>query len=357
MRISIIIPVYNIQNYIKQTIESILNQNHKGNIDYEVIIVNDGSTDESLKQINLALANNHASHVKVISQKNQGVSVARNVGIDNSCGEYLVFLDGDDYVSHDIIKSINDVICKDSPDILYWSYDMVDDNKNTVKEYQFRNSSIITDSGLNVLSTVIEKKTSIWMGSATYKRNLIESNNVRFTPNCVSGEDIEFIYKALIHADKVIKIDNTLSYYLQRKGSITNQYNVRRFDAILAKDRVCKYIDGLKDFPLDILDILRAYLPSHYMSVYKSCMRELLSEPNYNQSKALSKLNSDIKNNYPEMNRILTDYLSYMKYFGIKKRIKIYLTILYPRLYFRLFSIWEIKNKNDVEAVSDPSDL
>ena len=91
-KISIIVPVYNVENYIKKCLDSIFDQTYK---DYEVIVVNDGTKDNSMN-----IVNNYK--VKIVTQKNQGLSAARNHGVEKAKGEYLIFLDSDDYLDKDL---------------------------------------------------------------------------------------------------------------------------------------------------------------------------------------------------------------------------------------------------------------
>lgn len=335
MKLSIIIPVYNVQKFIGHTIESIMNQNCP---DFELIIVNDGSTDDSLNLIQLTLSKYDTENVRVFSQKNQGVSVARNVGMYNSIGKYLYFLDGDDFVSNGMINQVIQLASDDSPDILYWAYDLVDSDYNTIKKYQFKNSVSTIDSGVNTLSCLAKKSASIWIGSAIYRRDLLEANNIRFTPNCISGEDTEFIHKALIHAKNVLFSKMTLSFYVKRVGSVTNQYNIRRFDAVIAKDRVCRYFDELGMLPENISDEYKGYILSHYMVVYKSCLQALISKDNLRLKEAIIRLSADITQHYPYLKEILKPYLKYVYVFNLKKRIKINLFLFSPSIYYYLFN-------------------
>lgn len=120
--ISIIIPIYNGKEYIKRLFNSILNQTYK---DYEVIFINDGSTDNSL-QLLIELSKKY-SFVKIINQKNKGRSESRNVGVKKSIGEYITFVDQDDYISEEFLKQMIDNI--DDNDILLTGFNRVCDNR------------------------------------------------------------------------------------------------------------------------------------------------------------------------------------------------------------------------------------
>ena len=96
-KFSIIIPVYNVEKYLKKCLDSVFNQTYK---DYEVIVVNDGTKDNSMDIVK-------DYDVKVINQKNQGLSAARNAGVKKATGEYLIFLDSDDYWEKDLLKELS----------------------------------------------------------------------------------------------------------------------------------------------------------------------------------------------------------------------------------------------------------
>ena len=101
MKFSVIVPVYNTQEYLKRCIESVLNQTYKN---YEIILINDGSTDNSLEILKKYESN---SKVKIITQKNHGLSYTRNVGISHATGDYVILLDSDDFLEKDLFKVLN----------------------------------------------------------------------------------------------------------------------------------------------------------------------------------------------------------------------------------------------------------
>ena len=99
-KISVVAPVYNVEDYLSQCIESIMNQSFKG---FELILIDDGSIDKS-SQILTEYKEQYPNVIKLISQENQGVSVARNIGLEESTGEYLAFVDSDDFLEEEAIK-------------------------------------------------------------------------------------------------------------------------------------------------------------------------------------------------------------------------------------------------------------
>lgn len=117
LKYSFIIPIYNIENYIRKCVDSILNQEYKN---FEIILINDGSTDESLN-----ICNNYAQidkRVKVINQSNTGVNVARIKGIEAASGKYICCVDGDDFIEKDYLSIIENYTLEDNIDIICFNY-------------------------------------------------------------------------------------------------------------------------------------------------------------------------------------------------------------------------------------------
>ena len=123
-KISVIIPVYNTENYLKECLNSVINQTFK---DIEIICVNDGSTDNSLSILEEYARTD--SRIKIINQKNQGVSSSRNNGIKSARGEYIMFLDSDDLYKPDLCEKVVEKIDSQSPDIVMWGHDCRCDKK------------------------------------------------------------------------------------------------------------------------------------------------------------------------------------------------------------------------------------
>ena len=132
IKFSIIIPVYNISNYISECVNSVLKQSFK---DYEIILVNDGSIDDSF---NICLNySKKYKNVRLINQQNGGLSSARNAGINQAEGDYLLFLDGDDFWKDgEFLENLNCIIETNSPDTIIFSYSYYY-SKDRIKEYQF----------------------------------------------------------------------------------------------------------------------------------------------------------------------------------------------------------------------------
>ena len=228
-KISVIIPVYNCEEYIGNTLKSVINQDFK---DFEIIVIDDGSTDNSLKVINETLKDSGARY-KVIHQENGGVSVARNHGIDVSSGEYLVFVDGDDFVMPNHLSELYNGV-RDFGLIQFVKKDgEVLSNPNHFDfEYISTDEFIKKELSMEILFNFFQ---------LIYKADIIKDNNIRFSPGVVYGEDTEFALKALIYGDTLHVSNEVTYYYIQRSDSAIRTTEFRRFDIV-------EIFEGLVDY-------------------------------------------------------------------------------------------------------------
>lgn len=202
--ISIIIPVYNGEEFIKRCIESILNQSYKS---FEVILINDGSTDKSLELIKDY--SKKYKNIEYIDQQNCGASVARNKGIEASKGKYLVFIDVDDYIEKDYLKRLYESI--NGSDIVVSGYNRVVGTK-----------TIFTKIPKNTFWSSL-KYTSTW--GKIYNTEFIKKNKIKFLEDVKIGEDLYFNI-TVVNKTKKIKILEYAGYnYYDNKKSLTNTVN------------------------------------------------------------------------------------------------------------------------------------
>ncbi len=238
--ISIIIPVYNLEKHIEKCVESLLAQTY-GNI--EIILVNDGSTDNS----GAVCESLHKkdNRVVVIHQKNSGVSCARNNALDKMQGDYVTFVDGDDYVSSDFIEVLYNALASTGADISTCGHYRVSFDGKLTKIYNLSENpdDIITLDGKNSLKNMFYGKIcSASSGSKLYSRKIF--NNPRF-PDYVMGEDTFFVYHAFSNASLIAHTNKAMYYYVQHEMSVTNNKSnyfkfydyVRLYDHIISCDR------------------------------------------------------------------------------------------------------------------------
>lgn len=223
MFLSFIVPVYNAQSYINQCLDSLINQDIS---DYEIICINDGSTDNS--QIILDDYSRKYNNIVVKSKANSGVSASRNEGIKIAQGDYIWFIDADDFVAPDILSALKEIATSCNPDRI------------TVESYTF-NTALETEQVKRLKPNVQYKK--VMATRTLYKREYLKSNNIMFTEGVHYGEDGLFNYKTLIHDPKTIDSNVLAYFYRVHNLSVTNAPK---------KQRVMISLEGSK-LVLDVL--------------------------------------------------------------------------------------------------------
>lgn len=208
-KFSIIIPVYNVERYIKRCLDSVFNQSYK---DFEVIVVNDGTKDNSM-----AIVENY--DVKVINQKNQGLSVARNTGVKKAKGEYIIFLDSDDYIENDLLKNINESL-DNNPDLVRFQIQEVFENTDDVHVYN--EEGFTGCKGVEAFSKICKYHYVENAWAYAIKRKYYEDNKFQFAPGTIH-EDYGLIPLIIIKANIVNSISYVGYNYVQRSGSIMSQ--------------------------------------------------------------------------------------------------------------------------------------
>ena len=208
-KFSIIIPVYNVEKYIKRCLDSVFTQTFK---DFEVIVVNDGTKDNSMD-----IVENY--DVKIITQKNQGLSVARNTGVKKAKGEYIIFLDSDDYIEKDLLKNINKSL-DNNPDLVRFQIQEVFEDSDTVNVYNEEGFSGY--NGLEAFEKICSYHYVENAWAYAIRREYYNQNKFQFAPGTIH-EDFGLIPLIIIKADIVNSISYVGYNYVQRSGSIMSQ--------------------------------------------------------------------------------------------------------------------------------------
>lgn len=229
MKVSVIIPVYNVQDYILECLNSIIYQDFK---DFEVIIVNDGSQDNSINNIK-SIIDNH-SNIHLINKPNGGLSSARNEGLRYATGEYVIFIDSDDYIQKDFISSLYSEAKKYNLDIACGGYTSIYSDNSIYP--RIRNRQIFKNkatSGKEILLNQLKNNdycVEVW--DDLYKREFLLDNNIFFIEGIVH-EDEEFTSRALLVAQRVKAIETYGYMYRQRENSIMNtKCTIKNIDSI-----------------------------------------------------------------------------------------------------------------------------
>ena len=224
-KVSVIVPIYNVEKYLPKCLDSLVNQTLD---DIEIILVNDGSLDDSGK-IAKEYSEKYKDKIIYLEKENGGLSDARNYGIPYATGEYIAFLDSDDYIDIDAYKQMYEKAKKEDADFLECDFIWEYPNKKVIdKRIDYKNKQEM----LAVVRVVAWNK--------LIKRDLIIKNNIRF-PKGLRYEDIEFTYKLLPYLNKISYIDKNFIHYVQRNNSIANVQNEKTADIFTILDNVINY--------------------------------------------------------------------------------------------------------------------
>lgn len=224
-KVSVIVPVYNVEQYVRKCLESLVNQTLA---DIEIILVNDGSQDGS-KNILLEYKEKYSNKIIYLEKINGGLSDARNYGMRYATGDYIAFLDSDDYVELDTYEKLYNKAISTNADMVecdfYWEYP----NKKTHdKTANYKNES---DMYANARVVAWNK---------LYKKEILLNSNIEF-PKGLRYEDVEFFYKILPKLNKIELIQEPLIHYIQRENSITYVQNERTQEIFIILDNIIEY--------------------------------------------------------------------------------------------------------------------
>lgn len=218
VQLSVILPVYNCEKYIKNCLNSILEQKIET---MEIIIINDGSNDNTLKECQKFAIKD--PRIKIISTVNNGVSSARNLGIENSCGKYIVFIDADDYIENDmLIKMLNTI---EDNDIVICNYRKIFGKKIIEKKEKFTNNNIVS-----LLEKIVSGNGYLW--NKMFVRKIIVENELRFNEEIYICEDYEFLIRYVSKIKKFDWINECLYNYYVREESATQNKKIDKYKTL-----------------------------------------------------------------------------------------------------------------------------
>lgn len=212
--ISIIVPIYRVEAYLERCVTSIQQQSYEK---IEILLIDDGSDDDCGEMCDI-IANND-KRVRVFHQSNKGLSAARNVGIENSNGEYLIFIDSDDYINHDMIKRLYIAIEKYDADIAMCGFDMVYEDGRIEKTVFNSKHRVQLLSGKDATKRLMQnlEPTMIVAWNKLVKSSVW--NTMRF-PEGKQHEDDFTTYRLFYEAERIVIINEQLYHYFQRANSI-----------------------------------------------------------------------------------------------------------------------------------------
>ncbi|WP_101698465.1 glycosyltransferase [Clostridium minihomine] len=256
-KISIIIPVYNVEPFVGKCLSTLVHQTFQ---DFEIIAVNDGSKDGSLEI--LRYFERKYSHITVIDQPNAGMSMARNRGMEQARGEYLCFVDSDDYVSPYFLEELYRAVTTYQADIAccYYYYHFV--RSDVLYKYPFRCHGVFDrDTAMNKLLHDTQIQSLVW--NKIYKRSLFTEHGITFPT--MAFEDLATANRLFSHANKVVVIDKALYYYSQQSTSTLATINADKINDFI-------YATAMVRSTLEHSGVYRDYEKAYRALCRKTCM-------------------------------------------------------------------------------------
>lgn len=315
--VTIVVPVYKVEKYLNECVDSILRQSYKN---FELILVNDGSPDrcggicEDYKKKH--------SNIQVIHKANGGLSDARNAGIRVAKGEYITFVDSDDYISDDYLEKLVSAAVANDADFVQGQYTRSEFTADAAKEVKvFKPEEAFRK--LLTWDTV-----TVYAWAKLYRLNLFK--NIEY-PVGRLNEDCCTTYKLILRSNKVVCIENEIYYYRVTPNSIlTSKFNVKRFELWKVPEEISAYIGSLVDKYQDELDYYKMRIGINLIN-----------------DSAESRSDPQIAIHQNEIISWLKRYGTYNPYTGRKYRTLVLLLTRFPKLYYMLID--KTRNKGNAQ--------
>ena len=224
-KVSIIVPVYNVERYVDRCLNSLVKQTLK---DIEIIIVNDGSTDNSKKEMEKYL---EVNNIKYFEKTNGGLSSARNFGMKYATGEYIAFLDSDDYVEKNMYEEMYNLAKQEDADMVECDFVWEWEDTGEIKKDKRRNYK-------NRKEMIRRPRVVAW--NKLIKTEIIKQSGIKF-PDGLIYEDLEFYYKIIPYINRISYVNKYFVHYIQRNNSISNSQTTKNADIFVILDNIFKF--------------------------------------------------------------------------------------------------------------------
>ena len=339
IKISIIIPVYNAGNYIKKCIDSILSQTYEN---FEVIVINDGSSDNSWELLNKYYSDN--KKIKLFNQENKGVSMTRNFGIDNANGDWITFVDADDWIENNTLERIVNIIEQNNNLEIIMSNLFYNRGSEQKKAYELSDLLVDENNKKELIDTMIaidygQKKYGLKFGNCRciggkfYKSKLIKENNIKFPTDIVSYEDGIFNLYSNHLAKETYILSDALYHYYFNVNSRTNTINEKQFTQ---NELIIKNINKfLKESNIESDSINYCCLDLFTMIINNIVLKNKIK----NRKKGIKQL----KDEYKKIDKYLINGKIENQYLIRKNKILYYLLI--HKKFKTIYFMYLIKNK------------
>lgn len=229
-KVSVIIPVYNVTKYISKCIESILNQTYT---DFELILVNDGSTDNSPEICREY--EKRDSRIIVIDKINEGAGMARNAGLDVADGKYIMFIDSDDWVENNMLEYLVDLLKNASAEVAICNYftELPDGSGQIVVPIQIEGDTYTTNDITKYIAILDDENKFPYLWNRLYLREIIEKNSIRFEKRFVTGQDLDFNLKYFRCVNTCVLSNTPLYHYIKHgTGSLCARFKNNLYEIV-----------------------------------------------------------------------------------------------------------------------------
>lgn len=271
VKISVIMPVYNAELYLRETLESVKNQTFKN---FELIAVNDGSTDSSEK---ILLEYTNICNIKIINQNNSGVSRARNVGISKSIGAYICFLDADDILSPNYLQSLYDCIYNNDADMAFCNYITFYGRCDFKHKKDINVYTLSEKEASKRFDYLMERGLATSPCNKIFKKKLLDCYSISFNENVSYGEDLFFNWKAVLASNKVVGTEADLYGYRLNIYGATVKYHSDMFEKYMSE------LDDVRNFGKSINsneDLLEKSINLNLLKLVPSMLRMTIRKKN-----------------------------------------------------------------------------
>lgn len=238
-KLSIIVPVFNVGSLVKKCMDTLINQSYS---DIEIIIVNDGSTDDSMKYIELF---RNIERIKIIDlSQNSGLGNARNIGISNAKGDFITFVDSDDWIDLDLyVEMVNSLDIYNADVVICGIKNEFENYFSSENRYDYHffnhiNSEMALKLLVNYADNNYKISPVVW--NKIYRKQLIDDNKIAFLRNSFWEDDI-FSFQVFIYATTINIIPNVKYHYYKREKSITNDFSKKHIEDLIAS---FKYLES-----------------------------------------------------------------------------------------------------------------
>lgn len=225
--VSIVVPVYNVENYLEKCVASIVNQTYQN---IEVILVDDGSKDNSGKLCDELKKRD--SRIKIIHKANGGLASARNAGYEKATGKYLMYTDSDDYLNYDIIEQCVSSIEKEDADLVIFGYNKIDESEKVLESRKWGNNTFLQREMIEYLYEAITQMSFGYAWNKLYRKEKIDLSGIMADSQIIDREDLIYNMELLKYLDKITYIDVIGYNYLQRSTSLLHNADLARLKGI-----------------------------------------------------------------------------------------------------------------------------